>query len=148
MESLIEKIIPSDIADNTKYFEQTMPYHLQPPSFSRTDISTDYNYKPDQIQHRPSYPPVVADTLESNLIGRNRARRPHNAYIVNYDKSNIPNEPLPNALKVADRYKNMDDKLAELKKVILLLATVFKIIIPGGTISNLFLVEIGHRYVY
>ena len=116
VESLIEKIVPSSIED-TSYFDQDIPYHLQPPSFSRSDLPTDYCYKPDQIQHRANYPPTIADTLESNLIGRNRARRPHNAYIVAYDKASIPMEAQASAVAVLGRYKNMEGKLQELKKV-------------------------------
>ena len=115
MESLIEKVIPSEL-DEDKYFAQDMPYHLQPPSYSRTDIPTDYYYKPDQIQHRPNYPPL-ADPLESNLIGRNRARRPNNTYIVPYEKDAVPTEPHPNALQVKERYRNIEQKLADLQAV-------------------------------
>lgn len=82
--SLYDKIILRK-PESKQYFEQSVPFYIPPPIFSRLDNPVDYFYRPD-IHHNQV--PVSKD----NFIGLNRARRPHNAMFVSYDDPGVPSE--------------------------------------------------------
>ncbi|KAM4634242.1 general transcription factor 3C polypeptide 5 isoform 2-T2 [Polymixia lowei] len=84
--SLYDKIVLRK-SENQQFFEQPMPFFLPPPIFSRLDSPVDYFYRPDT--HHNQVP-----TTRENLIGLNRARRPHNAIFVSFTDPTVPSECL------------------------------------------------------
>ncbi|KAM7369279.1 hypothetical protein PAMP_013560 [Pampus punctatissimus] len=86
--SLYDKIILRK-SESQEFFEQPMPYFLPPAIFSRLDTPVDYFYRPDI--HQKSASQV---TLNKNIIGLNRARRPHNAIFVSFIEPTVPTECL------------------------------------------------------
>uniref|UniRef100_A0A4W5PPR6 Ral transcription factor IIIC subunit 5 n=1 Tax=Hucho hucho TaxID=62062 RepID=A0A4W5PPR6_9TELE len=86
--SLYNKIILRK-PENNEFFEQPVPLFIPPPIFSRLVCAVDYSYRPE-IQHKDGYcPPTVS---RNNLIGLSRARRPHNAILLNFDDRNVPTD--------------------------------------------------------
>ncbi|MEQ2197417.1 hypothetical protein XENOCAPTIV_029122, partial [Xenoophorus captivus] len=88
--SLYDKIILRK-AENQAFFERDVPYFLPPAIFSRLDSPVDYFYRPDSI-HRLTA--SLHSPFNKNLIGLNRARRPHNAIFVTFTDPTVPDECL------------------------------------------------------
>ncbi|XP_027134438.1 general transcription factor 3C polypeptide 5 [Larimichthys crocea] len=86
--SLYDKIILRK-SENQEFFEQPMPYFLPPAIFSRLDSPVDYFYRTDSSQKSLQLP-----TNKKNVIGLNRARRPHNAIFVSFCDPTVPTECL------------------------------------------------------
>ncbi|XP_036974237.1 general transcription factor 3C polypeptide 5 [Acanthopagrus latus] len=86
--SLYDKIILRKV-EKQEFFEQPMPYFLPPAIFSRLDTPVDYYYRPDIHQKALARPLPIN---KKNLIGLNRARRPHNAIFVSYSDASVPDE--------------------------------------------------------
>ncbi|XP_068191280.1 general transcription factor 3C polypeptide 5 [Antennarius striatus] len=84
--SLYDKIILRKV-ENQEYFEQPLPYFLPPAIFSRLDNPVDYFYRPDSHQNTVSGRQPVN---KKNIIGLNRARRPHNAIFVSFADPTVP----------------------------------------------------------
>uniref|UniRef100_A0A3Q3X0S4 Uncharacterized protein n=1 Tax=Mola mola TaxID=94237 RepID=A0A3Q3X0S4_MOLML len=80
--SLYDKIILRKV-ENQEFFEQPMPYFLPPAIFSRLDSPVDYFYRPDIHQN-------CQPINNKNVIGLNRARRPHNAIFVSFIDPGVP----------------------------------------------------------
>lgn len=88
--SLYDKIILRK-AESQDFFEQPMPYFLPPAIFSRLDNPVDYYYRPDV---KPKSIPGQQPISSKNLIGLNRARRPHNAIFITFVDPVVPMECL------------------------------------------------------
>ncbi|KAK5607720.1 hypothetical protein CRENBAI_013342, partial [Crenichthys baileyi] len=88
--SLYDKIIMRK-AENQAFFERDVPYFLPPAIFSRLDSPVDYFYRADSI-HRLTA--SLHSPFNKNLIGLNRARRPHNAIFVTFTDPTVPDECL------------------------------------------------------
>ncbi|KAG8010853.1 General transcription factor 3C polypeptide 5 [Nibea albiflora] len=86
--SLYDKIILQK-SENQEFFEQPMPYFLPPAIFSRLDSPVDYFYRADTYQKSLQLP-----SNKKNVIGLNRARRPHNAIFVSFSDPTVPTECL------------------------------------------------------
>ncbi|XP_034048551.1 general transcription factor 3C polypeptide 5 [Thalassophryne amazonica] len=84
--SLYDRIILRK-SENQDFFHQSMPYFLPPAIFSRLDSPVDYFYRPDTSHGQ-------ASILKKNVIGLNRARRPHNAIFVSFTDATVPSECL------------------------------------------------------
>ncbi|KAM3599454.1 uncharacterized protein V6R79_005845 [Siganus canaliculatus] len=85
--SLYDKIILRKV-ENQEFFEQPMPYFLPAAIFSRLDTPVDYYYRPDIFQ---KLIPGQQST-NKNVIGLNRARRPHNAIFVSFADPTVPSK--------------------------------------------------------
>ncbi|XP_062334835.1 general transcription factor 3C polypeptide 5 isoform X1 [Osmerus eperlanus] len=104
--------------ENQEYFEQDVPHFLPPAIFSRVDNPVDYCYRPDTHHNRLGFSQPVFS--RENLIGLNRARRPHNAIFISFDDGEVPLEPVEAARANWDRIcQNPSDRKAEedLKKL-------------------------------
>ncbi|XP_036443957.1 general transcription factor 3C polypeptide 5 [Colossoma macropomum] len=88
--SLYDKIILRK-PEKKEFFDHPVPLFLPPPIFSRLDSTVDYFYRPDVAHREGTLPSLLSN---ENLIGPNRARRPHNAIFVNFDDKSVPSEPL------------------------------------------------------
>ncbi|XP_071801972.1 general transcription factor 3C polypeptide 5-like isoform X1 [Asterias amurensis] len=113
MESLTDTIIPKEPKDTT-FLQQDVPHFMLPPVFSRTDIPSSYNYQPDLLPASESITYKVANTLDANITGSGRARRPHNTYVVSFEEEkDLPTAPKPEALINIEKYteKNKDIKI-------------------------------------
>uniref|UniRef100_A0A4W4E5G2 Transcription factor IIIC subunit 5 HTH domain-containing protein n=1 Tax=Electrophorus electricus TaxID=8005 RepID=A0A4W4E5G2_ELEEL len=88
--SLYDKVILRK-PEKKEFFDLSVPLFLPPPLFSRLDGPVDYFYRPDSMHREGNMQSLL---LNENLIGPNRARRPHNAIFVNFDEKSIPTEPL------------------------------------------------------
>lgn len=99
-------------SENQEYFEQDLPYFLPPAIFSRLDNPVDYCYRPDSYNRYGFSQPGFS---RENLIGLNRARRPHNAIFITFDEAQVPCEPLEAARVNWDRIcqKPSDQKAEE-----------------------------------
>ncbi|XP_074546569.1 general transcription factor 3C polypeptide 5 [Halichoeres trimaculatus] len=110
--SLYDKIILRK-SENQEFFEKPMPYFLPPAIFSRLDSPIDYYYRPDIFQN-------TMPIKESNFIGLNRSRRPHNAIFVSYVDPTVPTECLEAArlnwarVCVKDSDKQAEEELKKL----------------------------------
>lgn len=88
--SLYDKVVLRK-PEKKEFFDQPVPLFLPPPIFSRLDNPVDYFYRPDVIHREGNITSLLS---KENLIGPNRARRPHNAIFVGFDDKSVPSEPL------------------------------------------------------
>ncbi|XP_059214426.1 general transcription factor 3C polypeptide 5 [Centropristis striata] len=113
--SLYNKIILRKL-ENQEFFEQPVPLFLPPASFSRLDSPVDYYYRPDIYQKSLTGP----FKNNSNFIGLNRARRPHNAIFVSFADATVPTECLEAAkanwqrICVKDGDKQAEERLKQM----------------------------------
>ncbi|XP_072310498.1 general transcription factor 3C polypeptide 5 [Eucyclogobius newberryi] len=77
--SLYDKIILTQ-PESQDFFNQQVPHFLPPAIFSRLDTAVDYFYRPDVTHKSTNSDPGP----HKNLIGLNRARRPHNAIFATF----------------------------------------------------------------
>ncbi|CAL8317776.1 unnamed protein product [Lota lota] len=85
--SLYDKVILRTF-ENQEFFEQSVPFFLPPPIFSRLDTPVDYNYRPD-VHHKLVH---QLPMTKENFIGLNRVRRHHNAIFVSFSDPVMPSE--------------------------------------------------------
>ncbi|XP_078350736.1 general transcription factor 3C polypeptide 5-like [Oculina patagonica] len=92
---------------NADVLNQDVPYHLQPPVFSRFDRPSNYNYNPEPQSARGCKANQGDDLDEIRLAGtRTRNRRPAHAIAVNFITPEVPSVANPKAEEAANKLKD------------------------------------------
>lgn len=95
---------------------QDVPFHLQPPVFTRFDHPTVYNYNPEPQTSRGCKANQGEDLDEERLAGtRTRLRRPAYAIAANFNMPEVPATANPKAVEVANKIK--DGLMETIKKL-------------------------------